>query len=165
MKILYLTTLPPSQGGAQASAKPHALAMRRLGHAVAVVCQRLFEVSVADGLPPRRYRGRPAQHQDLVDALACGTPVIASAVGSVQELVRDGNNRRLTPPGDLAAVIAALTAEAELLRLIPYGRIGEPADVALAAVWLCSDAADYVTGTTLYVDGGMGLFPDFRYGG
>jgi len=49
----------------------------------------------------------------------------------------------------------------DLLRLIPYGRIGEPDDVARAAVWLASDAADYVTGTTLCVDGGMSLYPGF----
>ncbi|WP_242121027.1 glucose 1-dehydrogenase [Sphingomonas lacusdianchii] len=52
-----------------------------------------------------------------------------------------------------------------LLRLIPYGRIGEPDDVARAAVWLASDAADYVTGTTLFVDGGMTLYPEFRDNG
>jgi len=52
-----------------------------------------------------------------------------------------------------------------LLRLIPYGRIGEPDDVARAAVWLCSDQADYVTGTTLFVDGGMTLYPEFRDNG
>ena len=56
-------------------------------------------------------------------------------------------------------------AEAELRRLIPWDRIGEPEDVAAAAVWLASDAADYVTGTTLYVDGGMLLYPGFRTGG
>jgi glucose 1-dehydrogenase len=48
-----------------------------------------------------------------------------------------------------------------LLTLIPYGRIGEPEDVAAAVAWLVSDAADYVTGTTLYVDGGMMLYPGF----
>ncbi|HEY2978953.1 MAG TPA: SDR family oxidoreductase [Burkholderiaceae bacterium] len=48
-----------------------------------------------------------------------------------------------------------------LMSLIPYGRIGEPDDVAQAAVWLASDAADYVTGTTLFVDGGMALYPAF----
>jgi glucose 1-dehydrogenase len=51
-----------------------------------------------------------------------------------------------------------------LLRLIPYGRIGEPEDVAKAAVWLCSDQADYITGTSLFVDGGMTLFPGFATG-
>jgi len=48
-----------------------------------------------------------------------------------------------------------------LLDLIPYGRIGEPGDVARAAVWLASDESDYVTGTTLFVDGGMTLYPGF----
>ncbi len=47
------------------------------------------------------------------------------------------------------------------LTLIPYGRIGRPEDVAKAAVWLASDEADYVTGTTLFVDGGMSLYPGF----
>lgn len=56
-------------------------------------------------------------------------------------------------------------AEAALLELIPYGRIGEPEDIAQAAVWLASDAADYVTGATLYIDGGMTLYPGFDKGG
>jgi glucose 1-dehydrogenase len=53
----------------------------------------------------------------------------------------------------------------KLLELIPYGRIGEPDDVARAAVWLASDDADYVTGTTLFVDGGMCLYPGFADNG
>ena len=56
-------------------------------------------------------------------------------------------------------------AYAELLKLIPYKRIGEPEDIARAAVWLASDEADYLTGTTLYVDGGMTLYPGFEAGG
>ena len=56
-------------------------------------------------------------------------------------------------------------ALAELLKLIPYGRIGEPEDVARAAVWLASDESDYVTGTSLFVDGGMTLYPAFRGNG
>jgi glucose 1-dehydrogenase len=56
-------------------------------------------------------------------------------------------------------------AEAELLKLIPYERVGDPMDIGQAAVWLASDASDYVTGTTLYVDGGMTLYPGFREGG
>ena len=58
-----------------------------------------------------------------------------------------------------------LGAEAELLRLIPEGRVGVPEDIAKAAVWLASDASDYVTGTTLFVDGGMTLYPGFATGG
>lgn len=56
-------------------------------------------------------------------------------------------------------------AEADLLKLIPYGRIGEPEDVGEAALWLASDLSDYVTGATLFVDGGMALYPEFRDAG
>ena len=56
-------------------------------------------------------------------------------------------------------------AMASLLKLIPYGRIGEPEDIGKAAVWLASDESDYVTGTTLFVDGGMTLYPGFASGG
>ena len=55
--------------------------------------------------------------------------------------------------------------EENLLKLIPYERIGDPADVAQAVVWLASDASDYVVGATLYIDGGMTLYPGFREGG
>lgn len=53
-------------------------------------------------------------------------------------------------------------ARRDLEDLIPYGRIGDAEDVAQAVVWLASDASDYVTGTTLIVDGGMMLYPAFR---
>lgn len=56
-------------------------------------------------------------------------------------------------------------AEADLLRLIPYRRVGEPDDIANAVVAVASDLLDYVVGTTLYVDGGMTLFPGFATGG
>ncbi|MBW8686298.1 SDR family oxidoreductase [Chitinophaga rhizophila] len=55
--------------------------------------------------------------------------------------------------------------EKKLLELIPYGRVGVPEDVAKAAVWLASDESDYVTGTTLFVDGGMMLYPGFEDNG
>lgn len=56
-------------------------------------------------------------------------------------------------------------AQADLLKLIPYDRIGDPEDIAYAVVGLASDLMDYVVGTTLYVDGGMTLFPGFATGG
>ena len=56
-------------------------------------------------------------------------------------------------------------AYAELMKLVPYKRIGEVDDIARAAVWLASDDSDYVTGATLYVDGGMTLYPGFETGG
>lgn len=56
-------------------------------------------------------------------------------------------------------------AEQKLLELIPYNRVGEPADIGAAAVWLASDDSDYVNGITLFVDGGMTLYPEFARGG
>jgi glucose 1-dehydrogenase len=56
-------------------------------------------------------------------------------------------------------------ALASLLTLIPYGRIGLPEDIGKAAAWLASDDADYVHGQTLFVDGGMTLYPEFARGG
>ena len=52
-----------------------------------------------------------------------------------------------------------------LMKLIPYKRIGEPSEIGRAAVWLASDESDYITGATLYVDGGMTLYPGFETGG
>ncbi len=56
-------------------------------------------------------------------------------------------------------------AEKSLLGLIPYVRVGDPSDIGRAAVWLTSDESDYVTGITLFVDGGMTLYPGFATGG
>jgi glucose 1-dehydrogenase len=56
-------------------------------------------------------------------------------------------------------------AYADLLKLIPYKRIGEAAEIGRAAVWLASDYADYVHGISLFVDGGMTLYPGFETGG
>jgi glucose 1-dehydrogenase len=52
-----------------------------------------------------------------------------------------------------------------LMTLIPYKRIGEPSEIGRAAVWLASDDSDYITGATIYVDGGMTLYPGFETGG
>jgi len=49
----------------------------------------------------------------------------------------------------------------QLMKLIPYGRIGEPEDIGRVAVWLSSDESDYIQGTTIFIDGGMTLYPGF----
>lgn len=87
-----------------------------------------------------------------------------------QEVSRERIRVNAIAPGAIRTPInrdAWDTQEAydRLLKLIPYGRIGEPEDVAKAAVWLASDEADYVVGTTLFIDGGMTLYPGFETNG
>ncbi|MCB1074110.1 MAG: SDR family oxidoreductase [Simkania sp.] len=53
----------------------------------------------------------------------------------------------------------------KLMNVIPYKRIGEPPDIGHTAVWLASDLADYINGTSIFVDGGMTLFPGFTTNG
>ena len=72
-------------------------------------------------------------------------------------------------PGAIRTAINREATEGEqeqkLLALIPYGRVGNVEDVANAVVWLASDLSDYVVGTTLFIDGGMSLYPGFRDNG
>ena len=63
------------------------------------------------------------------------------------------------------AAWATPEAHDALMTLVPYQRIGEPEDIGRAAVWLASDESDYITGATLFVDGGMTLYPGFAHGG
>jgi glucose 1-dehydrogenase len=53
----------------------------------------------------------------------------------------------------------------KLMTLVPYDRIGEPEDIGRTVAWLASDQADYIVGSTIYVDGGMMLYPGFATGG
>ena len=84
-----------------------------------------------------------------------------------QETASDAIRISSVSPGAIRTPINASAwntkgAPQQLLRVIPYGRIGEPEDVASAVAWLVSDEAHYVTGTTLSVDGGMTLYPAFK---
>jgi glucose 1-dehydrogenase len=63
------------------------------------------------------------------------------------------------------AAWATPAAYADLMKLVPYKRIGEAGEIGRAAVWLASDFTDYIVGTTLYIDGGMTLYPGFESGG
>ena len=53
----------------------------------------------------------------------------------------------------------------KLMKLVPYKRIGEPDDIGHAAIWLASDYSDYIHGASIFVDGGMTLYPGFETGG
>lgn len=73
-------------------------------------------------------------------------------------------------PGAIKTRINASEMETQeeidkILTLIPYNRIGDPEDVGKLAAWLASDESDYITGATIYIDGGMTLYPGFAGNG
>lgn len=137
------------------------------------------EFSRADAADVSRAAGKiicmSSVHQEIPWA---GHANYAASKGAVMMLMRSVA-QELAParirvnaiaPGAIRTPINAAAwdtsrAYSDLMRLVPYRRIGEPDDIARAAVWLASDASDYVTGTTLFVDGGMTLFPGFATGG
>jgi len=86
-----------------------------------------------------------------------------------QEVARDGIRVNSIAPGAIRTPINEDATEGDagkkLLELIPYGRIGDAVDVANLALFMASDLADYMTGSTVYVDGGMSLYPGFEDNG
>jgi glucose 1-dehydrogenase len=87
-----------------------------------------------------------------------------------QEVAQDRIRVNSIGPGAIRTPINTQAWETQeaynsLMKLIPYKRIGEPEEIGRAAVWLSSDYSDYINGTTLFVDGGMTLYPGFETGG
>src|SRR3954454_4042804 len=69
-------------------------------------------------------------------------------------------------PGAIATPINQAVLDSEVMRRaveveIPWGRFGQPEEIAAAVAWLASPEAEYVTGTTLFIDGGMTTYPGF----
>jgi glucose 1-dehydrogenase len=87
-----------------------------------------------------------------MEAAPYGVRVLALAPGAIKTPI---NQSVWSNPDTLA----------DLQSKIPLGRMGEPKEIAQMAVLLVSDAASYLTGTTVYVDGGMTLYPSFEHGG
>lgn len=86
------------------------------------------------------------------EAAEHGVRVLAVAPGAIQTPINEN------VWGDPAGL-------KDLLDKIPYGRLGTPEEIGRLVAVLASDDASYVTGTTVFADGGMTLFPSFRHGG
>jgi len=86
------------------------------------------------------------------EAAPFGVRVVALAPGAVRTPINE-------------SVWSDVANLRDLLTKIPLGRIGEPDEVARVAAFLVSDAASYLTGSTVYVDGAMTDYPDFGHGG
>jgi len=74
--------------------------------------------------------------------------VVGISPGAIQT---DINKEEWSKPGGLE----------EMNELIPANRIGQPEEIGHLAAWLLSDEADYITATTIYIDGGMTAYPGF----
>ena len=86
------------------------------------------------------------------EAGPCGVRVLCIAPGAIRTPIN-------------AAVWSDPAGMADLLTKVPLGRIGEVGDIADMVVALASPVGAYVTGSTVYVDGGMTDYPDFMKGG
>lgn len=82
-----------------------------------------------------------------------------------QEVAAERIRVNSVAPGAISTEINANVDPAKMLELIPYGRVGDADDVAKAALFLVSEAADYIVGATLVIDGAMSLYPEFRDNG
>lgn len=71
------------------------------------------------------------------------------------DYARDGIRVNAVCPGFIDTPLIEGVASGDLGRILPVGRLGTPEEVAEAVVWLCSDAASYVTGHTMVIDGGL----------
>lgn len=96
--------------------------------------------------------------------------VMLMARSIAQELAPDHIRVNSVAPGAVRTPINREAWETKqaydrLMELVPYNRIGEPSDIGRTVAWLASDQADYIVGTTIYVDGGMMLYPGFATGG
>ena len=102
----------------------------------------------------------------------------ASSKGAIkmmmQSLAQEYGDRRIRVnsicPGAIQTPINKAAWETpqalnSLMTLIPYNRIGQPQDIGNLAVFLCSDLSDYITGASIFIDGGMTVFEGFADNG
>jgi glucose 1-dehydrogenase len=125
---------------------------------ISYACGKLiFMSSVHDIIPWEGHANYAAAKGGLMLLMKS----IAQEVAHLRIRVNAISPGAIRTPMNVEKLTTPETFESTLLKLIPAKRIGEPEDVARAAVWLASDESDYVYGTTIYLDGGMTLYPGF----
>jgi glucose 1-dehydrogenase len=135
-------------------------AFKRQGvdRSVSYACGKLvFISSVHDIIPWESH----ANYASAKGGLMLFMKSLAQEVAHLRIRVNAISPGAIRTPMNLEKLTSQETFEKTLLKLIPCKRIGEPEDVAQVAVWLASDQSDYIHGTTIYVDGGMTLYPGF----
>jgi len=135
-------------------------AFKRQGidRAISYSCGKLILISSVHDLIP--WAGH-ANYAAAKGGLTLLMKSLAQEVAHLRIRVNAISPGAIRTPMNVEKLTSPELFESILLKLIPSKRIGEPEDVARAAVWLASDESDYVHGTTIYVDGGMTLYPEF----
>ena len=135
-------------------------AFKRQGidRAISYACGKLILLSSVHDIIP--WEGH-ANYAAAKGGLILFMKSLAQEVAHLRIRVNAISPGAIRTPMNVEKLTSPEVFERVLLKLIPSKRIGEPEDVARAAVWLASDESDYVQGTTIYLDGGMTLYPGF----
>lgn len=129
-----------------------------IDRSVSYACGKLiFISSVHDVIP---WEGH-ANYAAAKGGLTLFMKSLAQEVAHLRIRVNAISPGAIRTPMNMEKLTTPELFESTLLKLIPSKRIGEPEDVSRLAVWLASDESDYVQGTSVYVDGGMTLYPGF----
>jgi glucose 1-dehydrogenase len=135
-------------------------AFKRQGidRSISYACGKLIFISSVHDIIP--WEGH-ANYAAAKGGLMLFMKSLAQEVAHLRIRVNSISPGAIRTPMNVEKLTSPKTFEDTLLKLIPSKRIGEPEDVARTAVWLASDESDYLQGTTIYVDGGMTLYPGF----
>ena len=129
-----------------------------IDRSVSYACGKLILISsVHDVIPWEGHANYAAAKGGLILFMKS----LAQEVAHLKIRVNAISPGAIRTPMNVEKVTSPEVFNSVLLKLIPSKRIGEPEDVTRVAVWLASDESDYIQGTTIYIDGGMTLYPGF----
>jgi glucose 1-dehydrogenase len=129
-----------------------------IDRSVSYACGKLILISSVHDIIP--WEGH-ANYAAAKGGLMLFMKSLAQEVAHLKIRVNAISPGAIRTPMNVEKVTSPEIFNSTLLKLIPSKRIGEPEDVTRVAVWLASDESDYIQGTTIYVDGGMTLYPGF----
>lgn len=129
-----------------------------INRSISYACGKLIFISSVHDIIP--WEGH-ANYAAAKGGLMLFMKSLAQEVAHLRIRVNSISPGAIRTPMNVEKLTSQEQFESVLLKLIPSKRIGEPEDVARTAVWLASDQSDYVQGATIYVDGGMTLYPGF----